>query len=69
MNENLFKIELPKYIGDKITFKVENSPNRHGKIIGFLTYSEGNTVVIKGYKAKCKNAAFRSVLFDEIIED
>lgn len=69
MNKNLFKMELPKYIGDKITFKVENSPNRHGRIIEFLTCSEGNTVVVTGYKVKCKNASIRSVIFDEIIED
>lgn len=67
-NKSLFKIELPKYIGDKITFKVENSPNRHGKIIDFLTLSEGNTVVVVGYKVKCKNSSIRSIYFDMVEE-
>jgi len=69
LDKDLFKIELPKYIGDKITFKVENSPIRHGKIIEFLTRSEGNAVIVTGFKVKCKNASIRNVLFDDIIED
>ena len=69
MNENLFKIDLPKCIGEKITFKVENSPNRHGKIIGFLTYSESNNLHVIGYKVKCKNGASRGVRFEQIIEE
>lgn len=69
MDKNSFKIELPKCIGTKITFEVKNSPIRHGKIIDFLTHSEGNTVFVIGYKVKCKNASIRYVNFDEIIED
>lgn len=69
MNKKIYKIELPKYIGEHITFKVENSPNRHGKIIDFSTHSGENAIVIIGYKVKCKNGSTRSVLFDEIIED
>lgn len=69
MNKDLFKIKLPKHIGDKVTFKVENSPDRHGKIIDFLTRSEGNTVIVTGYKVKCKNASIRRVLFNDVIEN
>ena len=70
VNENLFKLSgLPKHIGDKITFKVENSPNRHGKIVEFLIYSEENTITVIGYKVKCKNNSFRNVLFNDVIHD
>ena len=68
MNKKIYKLELPKSIGESITFKVENSPYRHGKIIDFLTHSEENIISVIGYKVKCKNST-RSVLFDEIIED
>lgn len=68
-NKNLFKIELPKSIGTRIAFKTENSPNRHGQIIDFLTRSEGNAVIVVGYKVKCKNSSIRVVYFNEIIED
>jgi len=68
MDKNAFKIELPNSIGNKITFKVENSPTRHGKIIDFVTRSEGNTVSVVGYKVKCKNSSTRIVYFDEVIK-
>lgn len=64
-----YKIKMPYSIGDTISFKVENSPIRHGRILEFVSSSEGNMVIITGCIVKCKNASRRYVDFLDIIKD
>lgn len=69
MNNKNFKIELPRAIGDKITFYVENSPTRHGVIKTFISRNEENSIEIIGYRVRCKNGSRRIVYINEIIEE
>lgn len=65
----MFKLELPYCIGENITFKVDNSPDRHGKVIDFISFSYNNTINITGCKVKCKNGVVKYVNFKDILGD
>lgn len=64
-----YKIEMPCSVGDMISFRVENSPIRHGRVLKFVLSSSGNMAIITGCIVKCKNAAERYVSFKDIIAD